>query len=833
MDPGGLGNGGHEDEYQDENGHDAGHDDRDEGHDPPNQRGDSPRPLNLGLPQWRSTRTPLHDLDLAELEQIARIDFLQRDIQFIRRLRDATLDEPGGLSEEALKRLRNPPQTTPEIKDPVIELALSMYLVLEHSSQETYERIRRAVEKCFPGSIVPSLCQIKTMLADITGVKAFVNDMCINSCIAFTGPYADLEQCPECQEHRYDQIQFTRSSGRVKAPRAVFNTIPIGPQLQALYRNPQTATKLHYRYERTQQILEELRRTDGVPDAYNDILSGEAYLEACRTRRIDKNDILLIFSIDGAQLYEKKESDCWIYIWIIVEHSPGERYKKNNVLPGAIIPGPKKPGYIESFLYPGFHHLSALQREGLAIWDSSKDKIFISRPFLFLSCGDGPGLLCTSNLVGHCGKHGCRMYCKLQGRRKPRGSQYYPVLLLPHNYDVQGCLHGDISPYDIATGTSHEYAEKLKFLMGSLHKRQYDERRLQTGIVGPSILLGLQPEKILGIPECFSSEIMHYAGANMASLFVDLWHGKMDCDDRTDSKNDWVWRVLVAEKWDEHGRAVAACKRHLPGCFDVAPRNPAEKMNSFYKAREYITWLYYLCPALLYSVLPYDHWRNFCKFAAALRIMSQYNITPVEVSQACEFFADWEEEFELLYYQRRVDRIHFVRPCVHLTNHLALEATRVGAPICSSQWTMERTIGNLGQEIRQPSDPFSNLAQQGIRRCQTNALKALFPRFNNDEKQLPRGAEDLGGGYILLHKSDRRPFEGSHHEREAMARFLQQPAPARFQRWARLQLPNDQIARSAWTETQRAADSDQRISRHVKVFFMYIFYELLHHNEAQ
>ena len=122
--------------------------------------------------------------------------------------------------------------------------------------------------------------------------------------------------------------------------------------------------------------------------------------------------------------------------------------------------------------------------------------------------------------------------------------------------------------------------------------------------MGPSILLGLQPEKILGIPDCFSSGIMHYAGANMASLFVDLWHSSMACDDRTDNQATWPWRVLVDAKWEEHGHPVAACKRHLPGCFDVAPRNPAEKLNSFYKAREFITWLYHLCSALLYDVLP-------------------------------------------------------------------------------------------------------------------------------------------------------------------------------------------------------------------------------------
>ena len=138
------------------------------------------------------------------------------------------------------------------------------------------------------------------------------------------------------------------------------------------------------------------------------------YLEAYYTQCISDNDILLIFSINGMQLYEKKESDCWIYIWIVAEHSPDECYKKN-ILPGIIIPGPKKPGFIESFLSLGFHHLSALQCKGLTIWDALENKTFIFHPFLFLSYGGDPGLLCTSNLIGHSGKHDCHMYCLLHG----------------------------------------------------------------------------------------------------------------------------------------------------------------------------------------------------------------------------------------------------------------------------------------------------------------------------------------------------------------------------------------------------------------------------------
>ena len=131
---------------------------------------------------------------------------------------------------------------------------------------------------------------------------------------------------------------------------------------------------------------------------------------------IQPEDMLLMISIDGAQLFESKESDCWIYIWVILELLLDHRYKKKHVLPGAIIPGPKKPKFIKSFLFPGLHHLSALQREGLTIWDSGCMREFISRLFLFLACADGPGLLTMSNFVGHQGKTGCCMRCPLKGR---------------------------------------------------------------------------------------------------------------------------------------------------------------------------------------------------------------------------------------------------------------------------------------------------------------------------------------------------------------------------------------------------------------------------------
>ena len=42
--------------------------------------------------------------------------------------------------------------------------------------------------------------------------------------------------------------------------------------------------------------------------------------------------------------------------------------------------------------------------------------------------------------------------------------------------------------------------------------------------------------------------------------------------------------------------------------------------------------------------------------------------------------------------------------------HLVPETVRVGLLSLLTQWPLERTIGNLGEEIKQPSNPYANLS---------------------------------------------------------------------------------------------------------------------------
>ena len=238
-----------------------------------------------------------------------------------------------------------------------------------------------------------------------------------SSCIAFTGPFADLDECPVCQASRWYQAKLKTSTGKVKQGARKALTIPLGPQLQARYRHPESARNMKYLDGRTKEILSELCKSHTIP-IINDIAMGHDYLGAYLAGDIKPNDIVVSISLDGAQLYEKKQSDCWIYIWIILNLSPNKRYRKVNVLPGGFIPGPNKPKNLDSFLFPGLHHLAALQNEGLMIWDASSTTTFRSYPYLMFITADGPGLVHLNGMVGHSGKNGCWMYCGILSRWK-------------------------------------------------------------------------------------------------------------------------------------------------------------------------------------------------------------------------------------------------------------------------------------------------------------------------------------------------------------------------------------------------------------------------------
>lgn len=547
-------------------------------------------------------------------------------------------------------------------------------------------------------------------------------------------------------------------------------------------------------------LYRQSRTSEGGAGDYDDIFSGEAYLDAVDAGKIEEYDTLLMLSIDGAQLYRDKKSECWIYIWVLLEMAPDERYKIRNILPGGIIPGPNSPQHLDSFLFPGLAHLSALQKEGLRLWDSYHQRLALSFLFLLLVLADAVGMAELTGSVGHHGRKGCRLLCDFAGRNKKGGSHYYPALLCPVDCDDNpSASHPDVDIHDLPPAANPEvYRQNLNFLLTSQTESERKQRRLQTGITKPSIFDGLP--RIIELPGCFPGDLMHQPIINLPNLLFDLWCERRDLR-KHDKDSNWPWAVLTGEVWVEHGKVVANAGHFLPRSFDRVPRNPQEKISSGYKAWEFLVYVYILGPGVFYGLLHEPYYQHFCKLVRGIRLIYQRRISEEQLKIAHQTLLEYCVEFEHLYYQRQSRRLHLVRQSIHSLTHLGPETHRLGPLSLSAQWPMERVIGVMGSLLRQPSNMFANLAEQAKKMANVNALLAMWPEIIEDP-HAPRGSIDLGGGLILKGPKDDKPYTLSAAEQAALASYhatlldCEAPVETSVYRWGRLQISNGEGYRS-------------------------------------
>lgn len=127
---------------------------------------------------------------------------------------------------------------------------------------------------------------------------------------------------------------------------------------------------------------------------------------------------------------------------------------------------------------------------------------------------------------------------------------------------------------------------------------------------------------------------MHHTHLNIPDLFLPLLRGKVK--KRSASEIDtWDFATLRSDDvWKAHGDFIASCAPHWPGSFDRVPRNPAEKLNSGYKAWEFGLYLYGIGPAAFLDYLHDRFYQNYCLMVKVVRKMIQHEITVKEVQES-------------------------------------------------------------------------------------------------------------------------------------------------------------------------------------------------------
>ena len=295
---------------------------------------------------------------------VAMIELPQLQIaqQYINLLHAAALDS-SGMQADDIDDLRNPGQEYTLVDPSPLLRSVRHFINNSTTSRKHYDLLQTIERLHRPDNQILSFDQVKRHVRWLSGVAPVEHDMCINTCLAFTGPRETLDTCLHCGESRYC-LGTTR-------PQKRFTTVPMGPVIQALYGSQEVAESMHYLERKLEENLDRARLSRGMLDIYDDTVSSQALIDAWDEGHIKRGDIALQFSIDGAQLRADRPSEAWFFIWVIHNLPPNMRYKKAFVIPGVIVPGPKKPWDIDSFMFPSLYHIAALQREGLNVYDTS------------------------------------------------------------------------------------------------------------------------------------------------------------------------------------------------------------------------------------------------------------------------------------------------------------------------------------------------------------------------------------------------------------------------------------------------------------------------------
>jgi hypothetical protein len=436
-----------------------------------------------------------------------------------------------------------------------------------------YDKMRRAFPQL---SDLPSLAKLQAEIGFISGVKPVKYDCCKQSCCCFVGPYADLNTCPYCDEARYDL------RGR---PRATFEYLPLIPRLKALFADPTMCEKLFYRAQ--------YETEDGK---IRDVFDSFEYLCLCKehVRVEDKlfahrffeqdTDIAMGLSADGVCPFKNRKSTCWPLLGIIYNLPPELRFLLDEVLCFGVIPGPRAPKDIDSFLIPLRDEFWELMR-GVPAYHAGCDKMVMLRAFLIRVFGDMPAMAKLMRMKGPNGLLPCRE-CKIEGIRNVAGgkkTQYVPIHRPGgHSYD----------PNNLPLRTHDQFIDDAVAVDSAASDADAKRLAKATGINGLPILATLSS---LSFPNSFGHDLMHLIPENVIKNLLDLWTGEFKGLDTGKEE----YEITVANR-EAIGRDCALAGDTTPAAFGARVPNPHTQRH-YFTAESYTLWTTLLAPVLLYG----------------------------------------------------------------------------------------------------------------------------------------------------------------------------------------------------------------------------------------
>ena len=135
-------------------------------------------------------------------EAFSLIEDIAAAQKFIWGLQQVTFSN-NNLSEDLQYHLCHPIKAEPDLEDPDLWLSIKLYMGAGGESEHLYNEMHSSILEQHPNDLILSFHNIKWKIEELTGITSIVHDMCVNSCLAYTGPYSTLSTCPYCNKPWY------------------------------------------------------------------------------------------------------------------------------------------------------------------------------------------------------------------------------------------------------------------------------------------------------------------------------------------------------------------------------------------------------------------------------------------------------------------------------------------------------------------------------------------------------------------------------------------------------------------------------------------------------
>ncbi|EUC62864.1 transposase family Tnp2 protein [Rhizoctonia solani AG-3 Rhs1AP] len=545
---------------------------------------------------------------------------------------------------------------------------------------------------------LPSIKELRSKARLWSGYLPMKFDCCINSCVLFTGYLNEAETCPVCHSAR-----FTWSGVGVNT----FTYLPLIPQLRALFACPEMAEKMRYRHNYV-----------NLNGTMADIFDSAHYKKLRRTKVViegqqqpylffeEEHEIALGLAADGMCPFKRRKNSCWPLMLVNYNLPPDERIHIDNLICIGVVPGPKCPADLNSFLQPLVNELLELSR-GTAAVDATQEKLFALRAHLITVFGDIPAITKILEFVGHNGCFPCR-FCSIptvSGPTSGGGFHRYCPLHQPNGFQTD--------PLNLPMRTAKETLRFGLEVLRAPTESARSARATETGVKGVTILAQLPS---IVVPHSFPVDLMHMIWQNLIPQLLDLWTGNFNNLDS--GLEDYMIGSTVL---DAINSALKSSRKTMPTQYGCAVPELSKRSEFIAETWDVFTTLY--APSVLRrSFKNQRYYVHFVRLVKLLRTLISYDLPHNELPALRQGIAEWIQEYEQIYYQFDEERLQTCPVNLHYLLHVVDSIEFLGPIWCYWTYPMERFCSYIGSSVKSRRYPYANIDQRVLNRARLQII---------------------------------------------------------------------------------------------------------------